>query len=130
MVDKVYAMLHTLKFKREYNIKKAWDDFYESHPKIVEEIDKNYGEKFDEFLKTWNEDGETLDLEDLKDAHDDFNEWLKENGIKKSSWSETAQTEFNKWFKENKQTYLLNVIPQVNEYKDIEEDLLTIVFII
>ena len=57
MVDKVYAMLHTLKFKREYNIKKAWDDFYESHPKIVEEIDKNYGEKFDEFLKTWNEDG-------------------------------------------------------------------------
>ena len=58
MVDKVYAMLHTLKFKREYNIKKAWDDFYESHPKIVEEIDKNYGEKFDEFLKTWNEDGE------------------------------------------------------------------------
>ena len=122
MVDKVYAMLHTLKFKREYNIKKAWDDFYKSHPKIVEEIDKNYGEKFDEFLKTWNEDGETLDLEDLKDAHDDFNEWLKENGIKKSSWSETAQTEFNKWFKENKQNYLLNVIPQVNEYKDIEED--------
>ena len=50
MVDKVYAMLHTLKFKREYNIKKAWDDFYKSHPKIVEEIDKNYGEKFDELL--------------------------------------------------------------------------------
>lgn len=119
MVDKVYAMLHTLNFKREYNIKKAWDDFYESHPKIVEEIDKNYGEKFDEFLKTWNEDGEQLDLEDLKDAHDDFNEWLKENSIKKSNWSETAQDEFSKWFKENKKNYLSNVIPQVNEYKDI-----------
>lgn len=122
MVDKVYAMLHTLNFKKQYNIKQAWDDFYKSHPEITKEIDQNYNTLFQDFLKTWNEDGEKLDLEDLKDAHNDFNEWLKTNNIKKSQFSETAQDEFNKWFKENKRNYLQNVIPQTNEYKDISKE--------
>ena len=121
-VDKIYAMLHTLNFKKQYNIKQAWDDFYKSHQEITKEIDQNYNTLFQDFLKTWNEDGEKLDLEDLKDAQSDFKEWLKTNNIKKSQFSETAQDEFNKWFKENKRNYLQNVIPQTSEYKDISKE--------
>lgn len=119
MVDKVYAMLHTLNFKKQYNIKQAWSDFYKSHPEITQEIDQNYGEALQQFIREQTDEDEVLDREDLKELAQEFKDWLKSNNVKKSQFSETAQTEFNKWFKENKQSYLQNIIPQVNEYKDI-----------
>lgn len=108
-VDKVYVMFHSLFTKNNYNIKKAWDDFYqlESSKDIVDEIDKNYGEALQQYIAEQTE-GEPLDSEDLNDLAEEFKGWLKDNNVKRYNLSETAQTRFSEWFNKNKSKYLIN----------------------
>ena len=108
-VDKVYVMFHSLFTKNNYNIKKAWDDFYqlESSKDILEEIDKNYGEALQQYIAEQTE-GEPLDSEDLNDLAEEFKGWLKDNNVKRYNLSETAQARFSEWFNKNKSKYLIN----------------------
>ena len=108
-VDKVYVMFHSLFTKNNYNIKKAWDDFYqlESSKDIVDEIDKNYGEALQQYIAEQT-DGEPLDSDDLNDLAEEFKGWLKDNNVKRYNLSETAQTRFSEWFNKNKSKYLIN----------------------
>lgn len=102
-------MFHSLFTKNNYNIKKAWDDFYqlESSKDIVDEIDKNYGEALQQYIAEQTE-GEPLDSEDLNDLAEEFKGWLKDNNVKRYNLSETAQTRFSEWFNKNKSKYLIN----------------------
>lgn len=108
-VDKVYVMFHSLFTKNNYNIKKAWDDFYqlESSKDIVDEIDKNYGEALQQYIAEQT-DGEPLDSDDLNDLAEEFKGWLKDNNVKRYNLSETAQARFSEWFNKNKSKYLIN----------------------
>lgn len=108
-VDKVYVIFHSLFTKNNYNIKKAWDDFYqlESSKDILEEIDKNYGEALQQYIAEQTE-GEPLDSEDLNDLAEEFKGWLKDNNVKRYNLSETAQARFSEWFNKNKSKYLIN----------------------
>ena len=116
-VDKVYVMFHSLFTKNNYNIKKAWDDFYqlESSKDIVDEIDRNYGEALQQYIAEQT-DGESLDSEDLNDLAEEFKGWLKDNNVKRYNLSETAQTRFSEWFNKNKSKYLINSSFSTYEY--------------
>lgn len=116
-VDKVYVMFHSLFTKNNYNIKKAWDDFYqlESSKDIVYEIDKNYGEALQQYIAEQT-DGEPLDSDDLNDLAEEFKGWLKDNNVKRYNLSETAQTRFSEWFNKNKSKYLINSSFSTYEY--------------
>lgn len=116
-VDKVYVMFHSLFTKNNYNIKKAWDDFYqlESSKDILEEIDKNYGEALQQYIAEQTE-GEPLDSEDLNDLAEEFKGWLKDNNVKRYNLSETAQTRFSEWFNKNKSKYLINSFFSTYDY--------------
>lgn len=107
-VDKMYIMLPEFNIKKLYNIKGAWDDFYLNNPDIVEEIDRNLGEALTQFIKEQTEDwDEAADLDDIADFTQEFNEWLKKEGVKRYQFSETAQKRFSEWFKANKKNYFI-----------------------
>lgn len=107
-VDKMYIMLPEFNIKKLYNIKGAWDDFYLNNPDIVDEIDRNLGEALAQFIKEQTEDwDEAADLDDIADLTEEFNEWLKKEGIKRYKFSETAQKKFSEWFKTNKKNYFI-----------------------
>lgn len=117
-VDKLYIMLPEFNIKKVYNIKGAWDDFYLNNPDIVEEIDRNFGEALDKFIKEQTEDwDEEADLDDIEDFTEDFKEWLKKENIKRYNLSETAQKRFSEWFKTNKDNYFIK-----KEIKKIKYD--------
>lgn len=115
-VDKMYVMFHTLDFKKNYNIKGAWDDFYKDPDNfdITFEIEQNFGEALDKFIKEQTEDWKELpDEEDLDDFEREFKGWLKKEGVKKYNFSR-AQKRFSEWFKSRKSFYFsgdsLNVV--------------------
>lgn len=72
-VDKVYVMFHSLFTKNNYNIKKAWDDFYqlESSKDILEEIDRNFGEGLQDYINRYYK-GENLELWEMEDITEEF----------------------------------------------------------
>lgn len=107
-VDKMYIMLPEFTIRKLYNIKGAWDDFYLNNPDIAEEIDRNLGDALTQFIKEQTEDwDEAVDLDDIADFTEEFNEWLKKEGIKRYQFSETAQKRFSEWFKANKKNYFI-----------------------
>lgn len=108
-VDKVYVMFHSLFTKNNYNIKKAWDDFYqlESSKDILEEIDRNFGEGLQDYINRYYK-GENLELWEMEDITEEFKGWLKSSNVKRYNLSETAQTRFSEWFNKNKSKYLIN----------------------
>ena len=107
-VDKMYIMLPEFNIKKLYNIKGAWDDFYLNNPDIVDEIDRNLGEALTQFIKEQTEDwDEAADLDDIADFTEEFNKWLKKEGVKRYQFSETAQEKFSEWFKANKKNYFI-----------------------
>lgn len=108
-VDKVYVMFHSLFTKNNYNIKKAWDDFYqlESSKDILEEIDRNFGEGLQDYINRYYKD-ENLELWEMESITEEFKGWLKSSNVKRYNLSETAQTRFSEWFNKNKSKYLIN----------------------
>lgn len=109
-VDKLFMMLPSFKFNKIYNIKKAWDDFYEDskNQDIKEEINSNMGEALSKFIseqtQDWNED---VDADDIEDFTEEFKDWLKKEGVKNYQFSETAQSRFSKWFNSRKDNYFI-----------------------
>lgn len=101
MVDKLYIMLPEFKVKKNYDIQKAWKDFYEDseNSDIVKEIDKNLKLSFEDYQSKHPED-EDLDI-------DDYIDWIQEQGVKKYQFSDKAQERFSSWFKARKQDYYL-----------------------
>lgn len=106
-VDKMYIMLPEFDIKSIYNVKGAWDDFYLNNPDIVDEIDRNIGIAFEDYQRKHSED--ELDI-------DDYIEFIKEQGVKKYQFSETAQKRFSEWFKANKNNYLTRRAIEKIEY--------------
>lgn len=108
-VDKVYVMFHSLFTKNNYNIKKAWDDFYqlESSKDILEEIDRNFGEGLQDYINRYYKD-ENLELWEMESITEEFKGWLKSSNVKRYNLSETAQARFSEWFNKNKSKYLIN----------------------
>lgn len=119
-VDKMYLMMPEFKKVNNYNLHKAWTDFYEAHPTIKREIDDNHAKLLNQYIKEQTIDlDEEVDDEDFEDFRKEFNAWLKKEGVKQYSFSETAQQEFSKWFKgENKENYLIDQSIKKVTYKD------------
>lgn len=100
-VDKLYIMLPEFKYKKEYDIKAAWDDFYTDpeNADISDEIDRRLEWGLEDY-KSQHPDDEDLDI-------DDYLEFLQEQGVKKYQLSENAQKRFSAWFKTRKSDYFL-----------------------
>lgn len=101
-VDKLYIMLPEFNIRKNYDLKAAWEDFYNNpnNADILDEINKNL----------------ELGLEDYKEQHpddtdldiDEYFEFLQGLGVKKYQLSEKAKDRFSKWFKNRKSNYLKN----------------------
>lgn len=113
MVDKLYIMLPEFKIKKKYYIKQAWNDFYKSHPEIVESIEKakmwNFQRALDEAEKQ-NPELE-LSLDELAILWKDFTEKYKNY-----EWDDNAQIEFSKWFEDVKDRYYDKTIVEKVKY--------------
>lgn len=100
-VDKLFMMLPSFEFKNIYNIKSAWDDFYNdpNNRDIVNEINAN------------------LSAGALKSglSEQDFYTWIRREGYKKYNLSETAQDRFSKWFEPKKSKYFIET--KINRIK-------------
>lgn len=107
-IDKLYVMLPEFNMNNVYNIKAAWNNFYEANPDIVDEIDKNMGEALQKFIQEQTSDwDEAADLDDIADITEEFNEWIKKEGIKRYHFSEAAQERFSEWFKSHRKEYFI-----------------------
>ena len=115
-VDKIYMMYHSIRVRETYNLKRAWDDFYKSHPKIVEKIEYSKEQNFVRSLKELLEENPDLDI-DVDELREAFIEQNKRKH-KEYEWDSSVQKEFSKWFKTTKDKYTLNRRKvEVIEYK-------------
>lgn len=101
-VDKMFLMIPEFNKTDKYNIKLAWDTFYQENPDIVSQIDKNqwlaFEASYNNLLETNPALAEEIDVED-----EAFKDWfVKENNLKNYQWAEGVQDAFSKWFKTNK----------------------------
>lgn len=91
----------------KYNIKLAWDTFYQENPEITSQIEQNqwaaFETSYNNLLKTNPAMAEEIDVES-----DEFKNWfVKESGLKNYQWAEGVQESFSKWFKDNKERFFL-----------------------
>ncbi len=115
-VDKIYMMYHSIRVRDTYNLKRAWDDFYKSHPEIVEKIEYSKEQNFVRALKELLEENPDLDI-DVDELREAFIEQNKRKH-KEYEWDSSVQKEFSKWFKTTKDKYTLNQRKvEVIEYK-------------
>ena len=115
-VDKIYMMYHSIRVRDTYNLKRAWDDFYKSHPEIVEKIKYSKEQNFVRALKELLEENPDLDI-DVDELREAFIEQNKRKH-KEYEWDSSVQKEFSKWFKTTKDKYTLNQKKvEVIEYK-------------
>ena len=122
-VDKIYMMYHSIRVRDTYNLKRAWDDFYKSHPEIVEKIEYSKEQNFVRSLKELLEENPDLDI-DVDELREAFIEQNKRK-YKEYEWDSSVQKEFSKWFETTKDKYTLNQRKvEVIEYKhnDITPD--------
>lgn len=112
-VDKLYMMYRNLKFTDKYNIKKAWDDFYKTHPDIVADIEYSKRENFNRSLREDLPEGTELDQTQLQDLFEDFI-----SRHKQYEWIPGVQEKFSEWFTPIKDKYLVSTDVSVIEYKD------------
>lgn len=120
MVDKIYMMYHSLQYNESYNIKAAWDDFYKSHPKITEAIEKSKRDNFDRAMKEALSKNPEADLShyDLEELFDKF-----VSPYKNYEWVTNAKELFTEWFNINKDKYLSQKTVKTIEYNDTDIDL-------
>lgn len=100
-VDKLYIMLPEFRVNNVYDIKRAWNDFYNdpANKDITDEIDRNLGAYFEEWQKR-NPDRIDVDFDDFVEAA------FKQQKLKRYDFSETAKQRFKSWFKSKKSDYL------------------------
>jgi hypothetical protein len=91
-VDKLYVMLPEFKIKENFNIKKAWDDFYKENPDVVNQIDSKINDYYEEYLKdqakTLGKNSDDFNDDELDYLLEHFNNWVKEH--KRYEFSEKA----------------------------------------
>lgn len=111
-VDKIYMMYKSLKIDTKYDIKRAWDDFYISHPEVVAEIDRVKSQTFVNALRAISEvDPElVLDIESIEDIEEYRN-------LKQYEWVDYVRPMFSEWFNIEKSKYLERKSVRVDEYK-------------
>lgn len=109
-IDKLYIMLPEFQVKKNYNIKDAWDDFYNDpeNADISDEVERNLNLGLEDYRIKHPDDAD-LDI-------DDYLEFLQEQGIKKYQLSENAQKRFSEWFKSRKSDYLTGYDIEKLEY--------------
>ena len=114
-VDKIYMMYHKLDIENIYDVKKAWDDFYKSHPDIAQKISERKS-TFDRVFM--NNPMLNLDRTNMGEMFD-----ILRKGAKNYEWVDGTQEEFNKWFNPIKDKYLSSKSISVVEYVDSDIDL-------
>ena len=104
-VDKMFLMIPEFKKVDKYNIKLAWDTFYQENPEIVNQIEQNqwaaFKASYDDLLETNPALAEEIDVES-----EEFKNWfVKESKLKNYEWAEGVQEAFSKWFSTNKSRF-------------------------
>lgn len=119
-VDKIYMMYHSLNFKDIYDIKAAWDDFYKSHPDIVESIEESKRINFKRAMDEAIEKNPEVDLSyyDMDELFEDF-----VRPYKNYVWVKGVKEVFSAWFNPIKGRYLSQKSIEVVTYNDTDIDL-------
>ena len=109
-------MIPEFKKVDKYNIKLAWDAFYQENPEITSQIEQNqwadFKTSYSNLLKTNPALAEEIDVES-----EEYKNWfVKESGLKKYQWAEGVQDAFSKWFKNNKDRFFLGTDISKVEY--------------
>lgn len=119
-VDKIYMMYHSLNFKDIYDIKAAWDDFYKSHPDIVESIEESKRINFKRAMDEAIEKNPEVDL-----SHYDMDELFEDfvRPYKNYMWVKGVKEAFSAWFNPIKDRYLSQKSIEVVTYNDTDIDL-------
>lgn len=113
-------MYHSLNFKNIYDIKAAWDDFYKSHPEVVEDIEEakkiNFKRALDEAIQKDPEaDLSQYDIDEL------FENFTKP--YKNYEWVDGVKEMFSEWFNPIRDKYLSRKSIEVVTYEDTDIDL-------
>ena len=119
-VDKIYMMYHSLNFKDIYDIKAAWDDFYKSHPDIVESIEESKRINFKRAMDEAIEKNPEVDLS-LYDMDELFENFVRP--YKNYVWVKGVKEAFSAWFNPIKDRYLSQKSIEVVTYNDTDIDL-------
>lgn len=119
-VDKIYMMYHSLNFKNTYDIKKAWDKFYQTHPEVVSEIEESKRINFERAMKEFVQEHPEIDLNEY-DTEELFDNFV--SGHKQYEWVNDVRDKFSEWFNPIKDTYLASKSIEVVEYEDADLDL-------
>lgn len=98
-IDKLFLMIPEFQMREVYDLKAAWDEFYQEHPELVQEISdakqRNFARAFDEFVKE-NPDVDTSNV-DMDELFRNFTSQHKEY-----EWVDRARPMFKEWFTKDK----------------------------
>lgn len=103
-VDKMFLMIPEFKIVKEYDLKEAWDDFYEENPSEANAVHAGQMKEFLSALQKASDEGTlTIDLSDNEAMTQAFYDYIESTGKKSYDYSKTAQKAFSKWFTPSRQ---------------------------
>lgn len=125
-VDKMFLMIPEFKIVKEYDLKEAWDDFYEENPSEADAVHAGQMKEFLSALQKASDEGTlTIDLSDNEAMTKAFYDYIESTGKKSYDYSKTAQKAFSKWFTPSRQTKYFKgnkvVKVEYNQNKNPEE---------
>lgn len=125
-VDKMFLMIPEFKIVKEYDLKEAWDDFYEENPSEADAVHAGQMKEFLGALQKASDEGTlTIDLSDNEAMTKAFYDYIESTGKKSYDYSETAQKSFSKWFTPSRQAKYFKgnkvVKVEYNQNKNPEE---------
>lgn len=98
-VDKLYVMLPEFRSERSYDIKGAWDSFYNNHPELVQSIEHSKRVNFERALSELLDRRPDISEDDL-DLDGLFSDFVSKH--KNYEWVDGVQKQFTRWFNDNK----------------------------
>ena len=125
-VDKMFLMIPEFKIVKEYDLKEAWDDFYEENPSEADDVHAGQMKEFLSALQKASDEGTlTIDLSDNEAMTKAFYDYIESTGKKSYDYSKTAQKAFSKWFTPSRQAKYFKgnkvVKVEYNQNKNPEE---------
>lgn len=128
-VDKMFLMIPEFKIVKKYDLKEAWDDFYEENPSEADAVHAGQMKEFLEALQRDIDNGVAealdVDLEDTDVLTDLFYDYIDKKDKKSYEYSKTAQKAFSKWFTPSRQAKYFKgnkvVKVEYNQNKNPEE---------
>ena len=125
-VDKMFLMIPEFKIVKEYDLKEAWDDFYEENPSEADTVHAGQMKEFLSTLQKASDEGTlTIDLSDNEAMTKAFYDYIESTGKKSYDYSKTAQKAFSKWFTPSRQAKYFKgnkvVKVEYNQNKNPEE---------